>query len=204
MQLTVVILAAGASSRMGRHKLLLPWGQTSVLGHLVAQWRDVGVAQIGVVCATGDGRLNDELDRIGFPPSLRIVNPESARGMFSSIQCAARWPGWNAELTHYAITLGDQPHLKLETLHSLADFTAANPGFICQPSHKERARHPVVLPKKHFLELASSSHATLKEFLADHRGIARLVELPDPGLEVDIDTPVDYEAARQRFLQPPT
>jgi len=33
----VVILAAGRSARMGRPKLLLPWGGTSVLGHLLAQ-----------------------------------------------------------------------------------------------------------------------------------------------------------------------
>ena len=34
----VVILAAGRSRRMGKPKLLLPWGETSVLGHLIRQW----------------------------------------------------------------------------------------------------------------------------------------------------------------------
>ena len=38
----VVILAAGASSRMGKPKLVLPWGKTSVLGHLIEQWKQAG------------------------------------------------------------------------------------------------------------------------------------------------------------------
>src|SRR5438874_1514761 len=39
----VIILAAGRSRRMGRPKMLLPWGNTTVLGHLVAQWQALGV-----------------------------------------------------------------------------------------------------------------------------------------------------------------
>ena len=48
-----VILAAGSSSRMGRPKLLLPWGATSVLGHQIQTWRSLSVGQIATVVATG-------------------------------------------------------------------------------------------------------------------------------------------------------
>jgi molybdenum cofactor cytidylyltransferase len=200
MQLAVVILAAGASSRMGQPKLLLPWGGTSVLGHLVAGWREAGAAQVGVVIAAGNKLLDDELERIGIALNQRIVNPEPARGMFSSIQCAAQWPGWKETITHWAITLGDQPHLAQTTLRSLTGFSAMNPDTICQPSHGKRARHPVVLPRRIWDALASSNQATLKEFLAGHRELTQLVELADPGLDLDIDTPTDYEEALRRFL----
>jgi len=50
----VLILAAGASSRMGQPKLLLPWHGTSVLGHLIGQWKDLRAGQIAAVSATGD------------------------------------------------------------------------------------------------------------------------------------------------------
>jgi len=90
----VVILAAGASSRMGRPKMLLPWGETTVLGCLVAQWQQTGARQITVVVAANDSGITNELDRIGFPREQRITNPDPARGMFSSIQAAARWHGW--------------------------------------------------------------------------------------------------------------
>src|SRR5829696_1203279 len=90
----VVILAAGASSRMGRPKLLLPWGETTVLGHLIAQWQQAGAQQITVVCASGDEGIHKELDRIGFARERRIINPDASRGMFSSVQTAAHWRGW--------------------------------------------------------------------------------------------------------------
>src|SRR5689334_16008537 len=90
----VVILAAGRSSRMGQSKLLLPWDKTSILGHLIQQWQNLGAKQIAVVCSADNPGLAAELARLNFPPSSRIVNPNPERGMFSSVQCAAEWQGW--------------------------------------------------------------------------------------------------------------
>jgi len=199
MQFAVVILGAGASSRMGRPKLLLPWGNTTVLGHLIAEWQHVGAKQIGVVCAAGDAGLNKELDRLNFPADERIVNPEPSRGMFSSIQCAAKWRGWREAITHWVITLGDQPHLARTTLRALAGFAALNPDSICQPAYAGHAHHPVVLPRRYWELLATSTHAMLKEFLAAHRDSTQRAELPDAGLAVDLDTPADYKEALRRW-----
>src|SRR6185503_15148995 len=107
-QFGVVILAAGASRRMGRPKLLLPWGETSVLGHLLQKWTELGAAQIAVVYAADTKIIAAELDRLAFSPAQRIQNPAPENGMFSSIQCAANWQGWNQDLTHWIVTLGDQ------------------------------------------------------------------------------------------------
>src|ERR1043166_8703452 len=70
--LAAVILAAGRSVRMGQPKLLLPWGGRSIIGHLLAQWRDLKAQQITVVCAGGDMNIQEELDRLGFPTGDRI------------------------------------------------------------------------------------------------------------------------------------
>ena len=196
----VVILAAGASSRMGQPKLLLPWVGTSVLGHLIGQWQALRAGQIAAVWAIGDLAVNAELDRLDFPRVNRVVNPTPERGMFSSIQCAARWGGWNAELTHWAIVLGDQPHLRLGTLRALLDFANAQSIQVCQPSRRGRPRHPVVVPKTVFLELKDSRAETLKEFLQALSSGAALCELDDPGLDFDVDTPADYEQALRLFL----
>src|SRR5436309_4018491 len=114
--LGVVILAAGRSTRMGRPKMLLPWGDTSVIGHLISEWRALEVGQVAVVRAADDAVLQLELDRLGFSLADCILNPTPERGMFSSVQCAARWSGWKAGLTHWAIVLGDQPQISRETL----------------------------------------------------------------------------------------
>ena len=197
----VVILAAGASSRMGRPKLLLPWAGTSVLGHLIGQWTALRARQIAVVCATGDKAMSDELDRLAFPKADRVVNPTPERGMFSSVQCAARWSGWNAQLTHWAIVLGDQPHLRPGTLKALLDFAAANPQRVCQPSRRGRPRHPVIAPKTIFTEMNNSPAGTLKEFLQALPTGAVLCELDDPGLDFDMDTPAEYQQALRFFLE---
>jgi molybdenum cofactor cytidylyltransferase len=188
-----VLLGAGRSRRMGRPKLLLPWNGTSVLGHLVAQWRAAGAGQIGIVCAAGDRAIEAELERLGLPAAHRIVNPAPERGMFSSIQCAAQWPAWENALTHFGIVLGDQPHLRQTTLRALVRFAIAHPAQVCQPSSGGRPRHPVFLPKTAFFEIAHSRAETLKEFLA--RLQTATCQLEDPGLDLDLDSPADYEKA---------
>lgn len=197
----VVILAAGASSRMGRPKMLLPWGATSVLGHLIGQWQTLGAAQIAVVCAVGDAAVPEELRHLGFPVDHCIVNPTPESGMFSSIQCAAHWLGWKPSLTNWAILLGDQPHLRPETLRALLEFAAARPEKICQPSRAGRPRHPVLLPAATFAQLKNSSAENLKQFLQTQAADLALCEMEDPGLDMDIDQPSDYERALQMFLK---
>jgi molybdenum cofactor cytidylyltransferase len=194
-----VILAAGASSRMGQPKLLLPWGGTTVLGHLIDQWRALKATQITVVHAAGHQTIAIELDRLGFPAANRIANPQPDRGMFGSIQCAAAWGEWNPALTHAVIVLGDQPHLLQETLQALLGFAASQPQNICQPSRRGRPRHPVVLPKPILDRMRDSREQTLKQFLQHNAHAVVLREMDDPGLDFDLDTPADYEQALSLF-----
>jgi molybdenum cofactor cytidylyltransferase len=193
--LGVTILGAGVSSRMGRPKLLLPWGKTSIIGHLVGQWQALGAAQIAVVCRPDDRELGAELNRLEFPPHNRIENPQPERGMFSSILCAAKWAGWQDGLTAWVIVLGDQPHLRPDTLRALPAFHRDHADAICQPVYGGHARHPVLLPRRAFDELKDSQAKTLKEFLKQTscQVVERSIE--DTGLALDLDRPEDYERA---------
>lgn len=193
LSLAGLILGAGKSRRMGTPKLLLPWGRTSIVGHLVLQCQALGIDQLAIVIASEAAELSRELDRLGFPPGNRILNYSPERGMFGSIQCAGGWCGWSESLTHWLILLGDQPQLQRATLHQLLDFAEENPQRVCQPRRGSRWYHPVVLPKAIFCQLPSSNANTLREFL---QGCERAgFECLDPGLDKDIDTPLDYEKA---------
>jgi molybdenum cofactor cytidylyltransferase len=194
--LGVVILGAGASSRMGRPKLLLPWRDTTVIGHLLKQWRELGAAQIGIVLRPQDASLAAELDRLGLPRAYRIENPQPERGMFSSILCAAVWPGWKDEIATWAIVLGDQPHLRPETLRQLLEFHFANADAVCQLEFDGHARHPVLLPRRAFKELKVSQAETLKDFLKRTSVRCLRCSMDDPGLALDLDTPEDYQRAQ--------
>ena len=199
--LGVIILGAGASTRMGRPKLLLPWGKTSIVGHLIRQWRRLGAAQIATVCRGDDRALHAELDRLDFPPRDRIENAHPERGMFSSIVCAACWEGWKDELTAWAVVLGDQPHLCPGTLRALLACQRDHPEAICQPVYDGHTRHPVLLPRRAMAELRRSRKKTLKLFL--NQTACPLVKraIHDPGLALDLDRPQDYEKAVKEHLR---
>jgi len=191
--LGVVVLAAGRSTRMGTPKMLLPWRRTTVIGHLLQQWARLRSTQITVVCAVEDSRIAAELDRLLFPPEHRIYNPKPDLGMFSSICSAALWEGWATNLTHWAVVLGDQPHLNPATLEALIRFAASHADVVCQPSRGLRPKHPVIVPATSFRALRSTKASNLKEFLTGYE--VALCELEDPALDWDLDTPEDYERA---------
>jgi molybdenum cofactor cytidylyltransferase len=203
-RLGVVLLAAGASSRMGRPKLLLPWGGGTVLEHLLRQWIGAGATQIGIVCAATNEPLIAALDALKFKRENRIINPKPEAGMFSSIQAAANWTGWNQTLTHWAVTLGDQPQVQSETLAQAISFADENPTSICQPSRNGRPRHPVILPRQLFLELRQTAETNLKEFLVAREAHRKLIAANDPGLDWDLDSPQDYERAQRMFFSDTT
>ena len=197
-RLGAIILAAGASSRMGRPKMLLPWQGTTVIGHLINQWRQVGAGQLGVVCNPSHDALLAELDRIGFPAADRIFNPTPELGMFGSVKCAARWGGWNPAISHWAIALGDQPHLPLSSLQALLEFSRTHPEQVCQPSRLGKPRHPLFLPRAIFEEIPRSPAAHLKEFLQGQPAPGALCEMNDPLFDLDLDTPEDYARVAAR------
>jgi molybdenum cofactor cytidylyltransferase len=203
----VVILGAGASSRMGRPKLLLPWGDTTVIGQILRQWRELGAAQIAVVHRPSDTALVETLKREELKWSKAvtlqrfnasthcIVNPQSGKGMFSSVVCAARWRGWRKDISSWAIVLGDQPHLQMDTLRVLLDRAAQNADAICQPVFNGHTGHPVILPRSVFAELPHSGAETLKEFLKPFSGGCVQCPVEDAGLLLDLDRPEDYDKA---------
>lgn len=195
-------MAAGRSERMGKPKLLLPWAGTSILGHQLHLWEKLRAHQIAVVCAKVGGAVRTELSRLGFPEHNLIPNPQPDRGMFSSIQCAAQWRDWDSALSHWVITLGDQPHLRFETLQTLLRFGAAHPEKVCQPRRLGRLHHPVLLPRSFFHQLTGTCNDTLNNFL---KGISAHVagcDIDDAGLGFDVDTPQDYKRALSGLRQP--
>ena len=193
-RIAAVILGAGASIRMGRPKMLLPWGRTSVIGHIVNLWRmELEAVQVGIVIAPAPCPMSEELDRLCFPESDRIVNSCPERGMFSSVQTASAWQGWRSDITHFALILGDQPQIMSTTLKTLLESVRDLPATIHQPSRNKRPKHPIVFPSTDFRDIAKSQSDTLRTFLNPKK--RTFVEIDEPSLEVDLDYPADYEAA---------
>ena len=194
-QFAAVILGAGRSSRMGQPKLLMPWGNGTILEHLVEQWLSVGASQVAVVVAARNSAVTDVVR--GSGRATCITNPEPDRGMFSSVRCAAVWGDWKPAITHWTISLGDQPHLQTTTLSELVEAVRNDPQAVWQPTYQGRRRHPVVLPGSAFHALRQTGATDLRNFLESSSIMRRAVSIDDPGLEIDIDTPEDYARARK-------
>jgi CTP:molybdopterin cytidylyltransferase MocA len=80
-------------------------------------------------------------------------------------------------------------------LRALVDFAGRNPTSICQPAFQGRPRHPVLLPQFAWKELATSEDESLRHFLKARSGNVRLLTVDDPGVELDLNNPSDYERA---------
>jgi len=177
---------------MGTCKLLLPWGNKTILTHLLDQWKTLGVAQIAPVIDASNQLLKTALLDARFSSNEWINNFFPERGMFSSLQEASRWKGWRSGLTHMVVALGDQPHIKTSTLRVLLDTAQQHPSRICQPVFNGCAAHPIILPIDQFLALAESDATDLGVFIRNHEAMRLRVAVFDPGVTGDLDTPADY------------
>lgn len=195
----VAILAAGESRRMGHPKLSLSWGGTSILGHLLQQWREAGAEKIVVIHPQGESNpVVLELDRLGIPPEERSATIAPERGMMGSVVTAARQAVRDSSLTHLIIALGDQPHLHTETLRLVFRASETVPDKIVRTVFQGKPGHPLALPSGLFAELADTSTGTLRDFIGLHQERVFDLACADSGVLLDIDTPEDYAQASQR------
>ena len=187
--IAAVVLAAGASARMGEPKALLerPDGRRYVEA-IAATGREAGCDEIVVVLGPPHG----ERIRAALPPAAKVAwNPDPARGMLSSVQVGI------AALSH-AVTAAliwpvDIPFVAAATVRTLV----MHAGTIVVPVHNNRGGHPLFVARACFAEIAALDPARgLKALLDAHR--AEVVRLPvdDPGVLVDVDTPEDYARTR--------
>lgn len=190
----VVVLAAGKSTRMGQSKALLPWGDTTILGHICRVWNRLGATQIGVVVLSGDSRVHEVVRQEN---AMAIPNNEVDLGMIYSLRLASRSSGWDSSISRWVIALGDQPHLTEKSLRDWLVFASEDPESISQPQYEGRPKHPVVLPRWAWKELAEYPGESLKEFLQKSIPKIRFWANDDIRFNIDLDTPEDYERVRR-------
>ncbi|MGH8871938.1 MAG: nucleotidyltransferase family protein [Acidimicrobiia bacterium] len=131
MSTAAVVLAAGASRRLGRPKQLEPWGDTNLLSHVVARTREFPVEEVWVVLGHDYEKILAETD---FGDAGVIENPEWAEGIASSIRVALDALTRLSRCDRALIVMGDQPSVTVEVVEEL------------MASH-EKADKPVSVPK---------------------------------------------------------
>ena len=142
-----IILAAGASSRMGSPKALLRTGDRTFVRAILDAFRDGGLASVVVVVRPGDREVDAEVRASGFG---RIVeNPRPEEGQLSSLLAglaAVDDPAVHGVL----VTLVDVPLVSPATVRSLLDRAERSPAPILRAVHQGRQGHPVVFKRAVF------------------------------------------------------
>lgn len=190
------MLAAGQSRRMGQPKLVLPWGDTTVLGQVVASFAAVGIEDILVVTGGARNQTEELLAQLAKTYPVRaIYNPNHERGeMLSSIQ--AGLGGLSAEAIAALIGLGDQPQVREETVRRICDafFRTERPLVI--PSFQGRRGHPWLAARSLWPEILTlTTSTTPRQFLSAHTSQIEYVAADENALK-DLDTPEDYHRQR--------
>jgi molybdenum cofactor cytidylyltransferase len=187
-----VVLAAGYSRRMGAFKPLLPLGSTTVIERVLATVREAGVETIRVVVGWQAEQLIPVLERCEIP---WVRNTRSEDGMFSSVQAGVRGLPSRA----FFILPGDMPLVQPATFTRLIATWDARPGGIVYPCHEGKRGHPPLIAGGYLPEILRETPAgSLRELLGRHAEDARDIEVADPGILMDLDTPDDYQESLAR------
>ncbi len=193
--IAAIVLAAGRSSRMGRHKLLLPLGDRPVIAHVVAAACASGADPVLIV-------LGHEAERVRAalaPSRIRTVeNHAYMEGMASSLRAGiAAVP---AECAGALVVLGDQPLITAALLDRLIDGARRDPGAIVAAAYAGQRGSPVYFPRMDFAALAVvEGDEGGRSVLAQHPDRVRLVACDDIGSALDVDRPEDYERIREAW-----
>lgn len=186
--ITAIILAAGESRRMGQPKMLLPWGRTTVLQTVISTFQAAGVADVLVVTGAARRQVEDLVGR----SAQTVFNPEYAQGeMLSSIQSGLAEKA--RESSAALIGLGDQPQVQVQTIQRLRQAYKETAATLIVPSHQNHRGHPWLVGQQHWEEiLAMRSPQTMRDFFKLHSRQIRYVDIDNPSILADLDTPDDY------------
>jgi molybdenum cofactor cytidylyltransferase len=184
---TGLVLGAGGSTRLGRPKQLLPYGDKTLLDHTVATARACGFHQLVVPIGGAAAEVRERVDLTGAEV---VVNDAYGSGCASSIAAALSTIDPRCEVL--VLMLGDQPGVTSATVQALLDGRGDAPLAVCR--YDDGRGHPLAFDRSVFAALADLHGDKGVWRLLDERA-AEVTEVRIPGpIPLDVDTPEDYEA----------
>jgi molybdenum cofactor cytidylyltransferase len=181
--ITGLVLAAGGSRRLGRPKQLLPYGDGTLLGHVVETARACEFDQFVVAIGGAADEVRATVDLSGADV---VVNDAYGSGCSSSIAAALRV----VEGDVLVLMLGDQPGVTASTVRALLVGRGDAQLAVCR--YDDGRGHPIAFARSTFAALAD---------LHGDKGVWRLLDQGDVSevaiagaIPRDVDTEEDYAA----------
>jgi molybdenum cofactor cytidylyltransferase len=196
--ITAIILAAGKSTRMGSPKMLLPWGNTTVIEHVISVFSKAGIEDILVVT----GGVHEQVEAVILDcrkkyPARSVYNENYITGdMLSSIQCGLRQIA-DKSVGAAMIGLGDQPQVQEGSVKLLHEAFLSTKSPLIVPSYQMRRGHPWLVARSLWNDLLEMRRSyTPRDFLNTHAQDIHYVVMDTPSILADLDTPEEYRASR--------
>jgi molybdenum cofactor cytidylyltransferase len=180
---TGLVLAAGGSKRLGQPKQLLPYGEATLLDHVLDVARACSFDQL--LCV-----VSHELPGVDFSRATVVENPEFGTGCSSSIAAALRAVDPRCDVL--VLMLGDQPGVRASTVGALLG--ARGEARLAACAYSDGRGHPLAFGRSTFGEL-EALHGDKAVWKLLDRPAAEVVDVPIAGpIPRDVDTWEDYEA----------
>lgn len=189
---SVIVLAAGLSTRMGTHnKLLLDYKKKPVIEIIVETILAAGIKEVVIVTGHESEKIQKILEEL---PVRFVHNPRYQEGMTSSIQQGVRQAGGNG----YMICLSD-----MVTISAL-EYKYLNENFekiflqdnrcICLPVYKKQKGNPVIFSAYYKeLILKYQEQEGCKAIVQSNKEHVYTIEMNEPHVLEDFDNPEDYQ-----------
>ena len=196
-RLSVILLAAGQSSRMGRFKPLLPFGSTSLYAFQLQQLAEIGADETIVVL----GAKADQLRARTPAQVLAVFNPDHPTGRASSIRAGVSQAMPGQDMLIISV---DQPR-PAWMMRRLIDHHFSGGHLVSLPTHKGRNGHPTVFSHTLRDELLAVDEGSQGLKAVVHRHALRInrVEIDSEWTLVNLNRPRDYEQALAIELDEP-
>ncbi len=195
-RVTGVVLAAGAASRMGTPKQLLPLAGKPLLAHVLDAALASRLDDVIVVLGEAAAEIREAVDFSS--PRVRVVeNPRYLEGQATSLQAAL--DAAPAASDALAVLVGDQPGVTPALIDALLAFAETRVEPIIRPAFAGAAGrvpgHPVILRREAWPAIRTlEGDEAARRIIRDNPGWVAELQLDTPP-PPDIDTPADYAAA---------
>jgi len=190
-----IVLAAGASTRCGQPKQLLPIGLRTMLQHVVDIVLNSSVDQTIVVL----GHRADEIGAtLGDRPVDSVVNEDWEAGLSASMQAGLRAIRLDAEAALFI--LADQPAITPEIIAALLQRYRETEALIVVPIYQGRQGNPVLFDRALFAELLEvRGDQGGRQLLDRYAYRIERVKMSSEAVLTDVDTQEDYDRFNERL-----
>lgn len=188
--ISLVILAAGKSTRMKENKLLLKLDGETLIERVVKTAKGSSADEVIVVLGHEAEKVREQLVKLDCK---LVVNENYMRGQSESVKVGLAAVSSSAEAV--MILPADVALIDAESINSVIDEHRKSKSHIVIASHKHQSGHPILLDRALFQEVSQIDESALglKAVINRHRSEVKYVEVGTENVLIDIDTREEFD-----------